>query len=92
MAQFKGCLIHGMKRGGGGNSQWMLCGARGSGSMVGKVGATLGGGENRRRGSSPTLVQKEEEGARWAEWGKKAKHAGLLARQNLKRISFLNKN
>jgi hypothetical protein len=43
---FKGCLIHGMKMGGGGNGQQMQCGARGSGSMAGKSGAALGGGRS----------------------------------------------
>jgi hypothetical protein len=65
MALFMGCLIHGLKRGGGGNDQRMRCGARGSGS--------------RRQGQSPASVWKEEEGAGWAEWGEKAKRAGWLA-------------
>jgi hypothetical protein len=38
MARFKGCLIHRMKRGGGGNGQWMRCEDQGSGSMAGAVG------------------------------------------------------
>jgi hypothetical protein len=37
MALFKGCLIHGMRRGGGGNGRRMRCGAQGSGSMAGAV-------------------------------------------------------
>jgi hypothetical protein len=79
MALFMGCLIHGLKRGGGGNDQRMRCGARGSGSMAGAAGAALGGGGSRRQGQSPASVWKEEEGAGWAEWGEKAKRAGWLA-------------
>jgi hypothetical protein len=75
MAQFKGCLIHEMKRGGGGNGQRMRCEARGNGSMAGAARATLGGGGSRRRGRSPASVWKEEEGGGWAEWGEKAKRA-----------------
>jgi hypothetical protein len=49
MARFKRCLIHGMKRGGGGNGRRMPCGARGTGSMAGVTGrhweaAETGGG------------------------------------------------
>jgi hypothetical protein len=49
MARFKGCLIHEMKRGGGGNGWRMRCEARGSGSMAGAFGrrweaAETGGG------------------------------------------------
>jgi hypothetical protein len=57
---FKWCLIHGMKRGGGGNSQRMRCGAQGIHSMAGEARATLEGGggaplfraEGGRRGRS----------------------------------------
>jgi hypothetical protein len=49
--RFKGCLIHGMKRGGGGNSQRMRCRAQGSGPMAGEAGAALGGGGSHRRGA-----------------------------------------
>jgi hypothetical protein len=38
MARFKGCLIHGMKRGGRGNGRRMRCEAQGSSSMVGAPG------------------------------------------------------
>jgi hypothetical protein len=43
---FKWCLLHGMKRGGGGNGCGMRCGARGSVSMMGR---SRGGGIRRRR-------------------------------------------
>jgi hypothetical protein len=56
MARFKGCLIHRIKRGGGGNVRRMRCGARGSGSMAGEAVAS---------------VLKEEEDARWAKWAKR---------------------
>jgi hypothetical protein len=79
MAQFKGCLIHGMKRGEGGNGRRMRCGARGSSSVAGEAGAALGGGGSRYWGRSPASVQKEEEEVGWAEWAKQAGSAARLA-------------
>jgi hypothetical protein len=38
MARFKRCLIHGMKRGGGGNGRRMRCRAQGSDSVAGAAG------------------------------------------------------
>jgi hypothetical protein len=89
--RFKGCLIHEMKREGGGNGQRMRGRARGSGSMVGEARAALGGGGSRRQGHSPALVRKEEEEAGWAEWAKWPNRPAARLGRNLKRISFQNK-
>jgi hypothetical protein len=43
------------------------------------AGAAQEGGGNRWWGLSPALVQKEEEGVGWAEWGEKSKQTGWLA-------------
>jgi hypothetical protein len=95
MARFKVCLIHGIKRGGGGNGRQMQCRARGNGSMVGKAGATLGGGarpavvalhyfsaEGGRRGRVGRVGQKAEQvdGAAGWSWANKASWAKRLDR------------
>jgi hypothetical protein len=43
------------------------------------AGAAQEGDGNRWWGLSPALVQKEEEGVGWAEWGEKSKQTGWLA-------------
>jgi hypothetical protein len=86
--RFKGCLIHRMKRGGGGNGRQMRCRAHGNGSMAGEAGAVLGGGRSWRQGCYPALVQKEEEEVGWAK--RPNRPVGQLG-QNLKRIAFQNK-
>jgi hypothetical protein len=87
MAQFKGCLIHEMKRGGGGNGRQMRCGARDSGAMVGAAGRrwevveTGGGGAPvlqcgwRKKGQVGQVGERPNGPVRWLG-------------QNLKRILF----
>jgi hypothetical protein len=80
MAQFKGCLISGIKRGGGGNGRRMRCRARDSGSVAGEAGVTLEGGA--RPAEVPAVLP-----CFGAEGGRR----GRLGR-NLKRKPFRNKN
>jgi hypothetical protein len=81
-ARFKVCLIHGIKRGGGGNGRRMQCRARGSGSMAGEARAAGAlpsfGAEGGRRGWVDLVDQKAEQ-------------AGRRLGQNLKRNPFQNK-
>jgi hypothetical protein len=87
MARFKGCLIHGMKRGRGGNGWRMQCGARGSGSMAGSSGQrwevveTDGGG-------APLLQCRRRKNGQVGRVGERPNGpVGWLGR-NLKRILF----
>jgi hypothetical protein len=62
MAQFKWCLIHRMKRGGGGKRSVDAVQSSGQRLHGGRVRAVLGGCRNQWRGRSPASVRKEEEG------------------------------
>jgi hypothetical protein len=70
---FKWHLLHGRKRGGGGNGRGMRCGAQGSNSMAGQAGAALEGG---RRPAVEVLPCFSEGGERGGRVGQKAKQAG----------------
>jgi hypothetical protein len=89
MAQFKGCLIHGMKRGGGGNGQRMRCEARGSGSMAATAGQRW-----EAAGVHPCFGAEGGRRVTWAECvnGQRGRWSAGPAGPKSEENSFLNKN